>query len=153
MTLVWEEVARGQWAAYGGQIKRLDAKTYCVYRDFKYLGCEASLDEAKKRAELNKRKDPDVREIAREQVGTVVVIREVIKPAPKEGSKRAELSALLQRGCTREEILRVTGWSAVNVSQIAKSLGVGLRTDKTIKPYTYYSEGGSDDVGLCGDGK
>ena len=69
--------------------------------------------------------------------------RVVKKPVPKEG-KNAELVALLTRkgGCTRDEILRVTGWVSVSVQAVAKKLGLVLTVDESSKPFKYHGKEG-----------
>lgn len=54
------------------------------------------------------------------------------------GSKDAEIATLLKRGCTAEEVLRVTGWKAISMPAMAKKLGLALRIEKGRKPFKYY---------------
>jgi hypothetical protein len=67
-----------------------------------------------------------------------------VKRAPKArsdaGSKDAEITTLLKRGCTSEEVLRVTGWKAISMPAMAKKLGLKLRIEKGVKPFRYYGE-------------
>jgi hypothetical protein len=59
---------------------------------------------------------------------------------PKRESKsdyKAEITTLLKRGCTSEEVLRVTGWKAISMPAMAKSLGLELVIDKGSKPFRY----------------
>lgn len=67
---------------------------------------------------------------------TSKVIRDAAR-RPQKGSRDAELLTMLQRGCTTEEVLRVTGWQAISMPQLAKRLGVGLHIDKSGKPFKY----------------
>jgi hypothetical protein len=63
------------------------------------------------------------------------------KAAKKSGeSKTAKVVAMLQRasGCTREEVLALTGWKAVSMQQVAESAGVKLKMEKVEgKPIRY----------------
>lgn len=155
--------------AAGARIRQLDAVTFSVTRSGRYLGSERSLDAAAERAELNKMGENNARHYrmwddpnrpppqpdppassalsrgadaaARQRVRAEVAARS--KPAAKasgqRGERDSELLTLLARGCTREEILRVTGWKAVSVQQLARTLGVGLRVEDGAKPYKYFS--------------
>ena len=40
-------------------------------------------------------------------------------------------------GCTREEVLRETGWSAVSFQQQAKAAGIKLKIDKSVRLFRY----------------
>jgi hypothetical protein len=40
-------------------------------------------------------------------------------------------------GCTREEVLKETGWSAVSFQQQAKAAGIKLKIDKSVRPFRY----------------
>ena len=57
---------------------------------------------------------------------------------PREG-KTSKVIALMKRakGVTREEVLKVTGWKAVSMQQLAKSSGVKLKVDESERPYRY----------------
>jgi Holliday junction resolvasome RuvABC ATP-dependent DNA helicase subunit len=61
----------------------------------------------------------------------------------KGGNKTEVIAALLRRedGCTSEEVLRATGWTAVSMPQQAKQAGIVLRIDKSRKPFRYYATG------------
>ncbi len=81
--------------------------------------------------------------------GRVKAERSATSSAPKTGdgpalprNKTPIILALLRgkRGCTREEVLRATGWTAVSMQQQAKAAAVGLRVDKSSKPYRYFAE-------------
>jgi hypothetical protein len=58
------------------------------------------------------------------------------------GGNAAKIAELLKRkdGCTREEVLEATGWTAVSIQQQAKSAGLTLRVDKSRKPFRYFAE-------------
>jgi hypothetical protein len=58
----------------------------------------------------------------------------VKKTSAKGGGK--VIIAMLRRanGCTREEVLRETGWSAVSFQQQAKAAGIKLKIDKSVRP-------------------
>ncbi len=62
--------------------------------------------------------------------------------APKKrgegGNKDAEIKTLLLRGCTAQEVLRVTGWTAISMPAMAKKLGLALRIEKGAKPFRYF---------------
>lgn len=63
------------------------------------------------------------------------------KPAPAPtGSKLEQIAALLTRkqGCTREDILTLTGWKAVSVPAQAKAAGLELRQEKTGRSFVYF---------------
>ncbi len=51
-----------------------------------------------------------------------------------------EIAKMLKRGCTSEEVLKLTGWKAVSMPAMAKKLGLKLRIDKSCKPFKYYEE-------------
>lgn len=64
MTLKWEQVDKANWHAEPPEgeklpprIRSLDEKTFAVYRNAEYLGCEETLLLAQKRAVLNKRSE------------------------------------------------------------------------------------------------
>lgn len=207
----WVPVAKDEWHGVvpNGQlpprIRQLDGKTFCCYRDGKYLGSEASMALAFERIKSNHQSDKNValaiwqkkypdelppflaltdaeraeywrhsgvqarapsrgspqqyktpEQKAAASAGFAesrvdkkehAAARAEHKPkpttriVPKEG-KRAEVLALLRRkeGCTRDEVLRVTGWKAVSMQEMAKSLGVGLRVEKDAKPFRYHAE-------------
>lgn len=54
-------------------------------------------------------------------------------------SKTSKVIALMQRasGVTREEVLKVTGWKAVSMQQVATNAGVKLKIDDSERPYRY----------------
>ena len=59
---------------------------------------------------------------------------------PRSESKTAQVRAMLQRasGCTREQILELTGWKAVSVQQVAEKAGLKLKMEKVEgKPIVY----------------
>lgn len=192
----WAKFKKDEWRADVGdtlpsRIKQLDAKTFCVYRAGRYLGCEASLKDAAERAKVNVRSEinrerewqqnhPDEQPLGLRltpeerdkgwQDSPPKVARAAAKPAPPvaggsrmpsgapmskhgdvlpkakparaskadAGSKDAEIKALLKRGCTAEELARVTGWKAVSVPPLARKLGIELRIEKGVKPFKYY---------------
>jgi hypothetical protein len=222
--LAWTDHAKDTWHAPGervpARIRRLDEKTFAVYRDGKYLGCESSLPNAKLRADINlrsqrnevmrlweqkhpgelppglqlttieraeywrrnppantavrttspkRRMEPEPEVPGAETGGVEVSSRQVAteaaaasqnaparasrsgpgtktanKPAAGGAGKGTErnsiLIGMLKRGCTREEVLRVTGWKAVSVQAMAKGFGLGLRVDKGSKPFKYFAE-------------
>lgn len=229
--LAWTEVDKSNWqATIDGEllpvrVRRLDDKTFAVYRDGKYLGSEPTLADAKMRADIGavsqrnttmrlwEQKHPDelppflqltkeeraeywrhhppvsaarpapprrVRDLpepvmpggADVAVGAEAATLQPVPAEPKAGRAKPVdrpsggekpapvgpvahhdttkaprgnerdgiLVAMLKRGCTREEILRVTGWKAVSVQDMAKRLGVGLRVDKDVKPFKYHAE-------------
>lgn len=62
-------------------------------------------------------------------------------PAKTKAAGRAgEIAALLLRpdGCTRQDILKLTGWAAVSVQQQAKAAGIGLRIEGTRGNMRYF---------------
>lgn len=62
------------------------------------------------------------------------------KTAPKArgNSKTAKVVALLKNGgCTREQVLKLTGWKAVSMQQLAKSSGLKLKVDESQRPFRY----------------
>jgi hypothetical protein len=71
------------------------------------------------------------------------------KPAPKAkkaGAKKptgenktAQVMALMKRakGVTREEVLELTGWKAVSMQQLARSAGVKMKVDESVRPFHY----------------
>ncbi len=65
-------------------------------------------------------------------------VRAVKVQKVQPGSRDAEIVDLLKRGCTSEEVLRVTGWKAISMPAMAKRLGLALRIDKGTKPFKYY---------------
>lgn len=202
----WNKTDKDSWTADVGEsvparIKQLDAKTFCVYRNGRYLGSEGDLSTAQQRAALNMRSEvnremewqrnhPDEQPLglrltqeeralerappkpaprSKPKAGGLEVLlnkpdapigeipekvgRLVPPPKPKaapapvvakekapKGNRDTELLTLLKRGCTTEEVLRVTGWQAISMPQLAKRLGVGLRIDKSCKPFKYYGE-------------
>lgn len=206
--LKWEAVDKSNWhAAVEGEslparIRMLDAKTYAVYRNGKYLGGETTLAAAQERAVTNaiseknrvmklweeahpnelppglqlteweraefwRRNPPASRPAAggrRTEPKQVDHNRDrgVVHTSPhpmekesfakeprvkdatanKRSNKSEIILALLKSkgGCTREEVLRATRWTAVSMQQQAKTLGVGLRVDKGSKPFRYFAE-------------
>ena len=153
----WTQINKFQWVAHftgdrhPSRIKMLDQTTFCVYRNGSYLNSEPSLEAAQSRAKSGKRKastaippamalEPGVVKVGSTVIGKVTKRIVVEKVIPKEG-KKAELAAMLDRGCTREDVLRVTGWKAVDMKQIGRSLGIEVRTDKSVRPFKYYRGG------------
>jgi hypothetical protein len=63
--------------------------------------------------------------------------KKVKKTSAKGGGK--VIIAMLRRanGCTREEVLKETGWSAVSFQQQAKAAGIKLKIDKSVRPFRY----------------
>ena len=60
------------------------------------------------------------------------------KRAPKGTGPVAKIAKMLQNGgCTREQVLKATGWKAVSMQQIAKSLGIKLKVDESKRPFRY----------------
>ena len=57
----------------------------------------------------------------------------------KTTSKTAKVLALLRRpqGCTREQALAATEWTALSFQQFAKSQHVTLQVDKKERPFHY----------------
>jgi hypothetical protein len=81
--------------------------------------------------------------VAKHRQPVAVAPAEAVASAERtaKGSDRdAVLAGMLKRGCTREEILRVTGWKAVSVQDLAKRLGLELRVEKGSKPFKYHAE-------------
>jgi hypothetical protein len=60
------------------------------------------------------------------------------KTGPRGEGKTAKVIALMKRagGVTRAEILKLTGWKAVSVQQLAKSAGVKLKVSEE-RPFHY----------------
>jgi hypothetical protein len=220
--LAWTDQGKDTWHAPGdhapARIRCLDEKTFAVYRDGQYLGCEKDLTTAKMRADINlrsqrnevmrlweqkhpgelppglqlttveraeywrrnppantavrttapkRRMEPEPVQVpenggAGASSGPVATepmgpgrnaprgtahnrrgTEKAVKPAAgaaKGTERNSVLISMLKRGCTREEVLRVTGWKAVSVQAMAKGLGLGLRVDKGSKPFRYYAE-------------
>lgn len=204
----WVATAKDHWqgvVAVGTlppRIRQLDSKTFCCYRDGKYLGSEATMQLAFERIKANHMNDKNValaiwqkhhpdelppglaltdaeraewwrhnppkggKVVAPVQsrgsrvldgevlpsTGLVKVGGKVIghsgtvsvpeprKRTPKAdaGSKDAEIRALLLRGCTTQEVLRVTGWTAISMPAMAKKLVLSLRIEKGVKPFRYF---------------
>lgn len=83
-------------------------------------------------------------------------IPEVDKAAPRQpkepaerkprtsvpGGNAAKIADMLKRkdGCTREDVLAATGWTAVSMQQQAKQAGLTLKVDKSRKPFRYSAE-------------
>lgn len=65
--------------------------------------------------------------------------RTAAKGSPRKQSKTAKVILLMKRpnGCTREEVLKATGWRAVSMQQLAASAGVKLKIDDKERPYRY----------------
>ena len=151
----WQPTDRDNWTCeeIKARIRRLDDHTYSVMRGPRYLGSEPTLEKAAERAKINdlspanKKKVPWDHEAASPKRGVAEPARERVRAEVKQErrakanstERNAELLQLLKRGCTREDILRVTGWKAVSVQAMAKGLGVGLRIDNGSKPFKYYS--------------
>jgi hypothetical protein len=81
--------------------------------------------------------------------------KKVKKTGAKGGGK--VIIAMLRRanGCTREEVLKETGWSAVSFQQQAKAAGIKLKIDKSVRPFRYkegWSHAVSDHFSLRRDG-
>lgn len=202
----WVAVARDQWhgkVAEGKlppRIRQLDAKTFCCYRDGKYLGSEPSMKDAFERIKANHASDKNIsmalwqkahpdelppglaltdaeraeywrhnppkggkvaaplpsRGVAPRREPTVPLgvvtgrtpsadpaqsqrpAKEPRAPKAAAGNKDAEIRTLLLRGCTSQEVLRVTGWTAISMPAMAKKLGLALRIEKGVKPFKYY---------------
>ena len=59
---------------------------------------------------------------------------------PRKESKTSQVVSLLQRasGCTREEVLELTGWKAISMQQVATKAGIKLKMEKVEgKPIRY----------------
>jgi hypothetical protein len=213
LKLEWRALDKWNWHAdidgeeLPARIRAMDAKTFACYRNAKHLGCEATLESAKKRIDLNiisefnrvarawekehpfelpsrflftqaerdkfrdhapparprepgvAKRSPVVSAPRKEEAAPAATAAvPVAKPAPavrsrsaamleqeraarsKRESKsdyKAEITTLLKRGCTSEEVLRVTGWKAISMPAMAKSLGLELEIDKGSKPFRY----------------
>ena len=63
------------------------------------------------------------------------------KPINPTGSKLEQIAALLTRkeGCTREDILKLTGWKAVSVPAQAKAAGLTLKQEKAGRAFRYFA--------------
>jgi hypothetical protein len=61
------------------------------------------------------------------------------KTAKPRQSKSAKIVAMLQRpsGVTREQVLKVTGWKAVSMQQMAGNAGIKLKVDESKRPFVY----------------
>jgi len=59
--------------------------------------------------------------------------------AKRGENKTAKVIAMLKRpsGVTRTEVLKVTGWKAVSMQQVATNAGVKLKIDDSERPYRY----------------
>jgi hypothetical protein len=57
----------------------------------------------------------------------------------KPQNKSARIAVMLRRanGCTREEVLKETGWMAVSMQQQARAAGIKLKINKEQRPYRY----------------
>jgi hypothetical protein len=82
---------------------------------------------------------------------TKKVAKKVAKPATKKVAKKSngngsnktqQVLALMRRakGVTREEVLKLTGWKAVSMQQLAKSTGVTLKVDDSERPFHYMAK-------------
>lgn len=197
----WVAVAKDQWhgrvpeGKLPPRIRQLDAKTFCCYRDGRYLGSEASMVLAFDRIKSNHQSDKNVAlaiwqkahpdelppglaltdaeraeywrhnppkggKVAapaqsrgeplnlpptRNEIASRAMVAASKEPTAKEsrkrgegGNKDAEIRTLLLRGCTSQEVLRVTGWTAISMPAMAKKLGLALRSEKGVKPFKYY---------------
>lgn len=58
------------------------------------------------------------------------------------GGNAAKIADMLKRkdGCTREDVLAATGWTAVSMQQQAKQARLTLKVDKSRKPFRYSAE-------------
>lgn len=58
-------------------------------------------------------------------------------------AKSELIAALIRRtnGCTREEVLKLTGWASVSMQAQAKAAGIKLRIDKATRPFRYRTSG------------
>lgn len=68
------------------------------------------------------------------------VAKKTAKKAKRTGSTiSAQVIAMLKRkgGATREQILKVTGWKAISVQQVAAGQGVKLKINKDERPFHY----------------
>lgn len=63
------------------------------------------------------------------------------KPRAESGSKLKGIAALMTRksGCTREDLLKFTGWSAISPKQQAESLKLRFRKEKVGRVMRYYA--------------
>jgi hypothetical protein len=61
------------------------------------------------------------------------------KTAKPRQNKLAKIVALLKRpsGCTREEVLKATGWMAVSMQQQARAADLKLKVDESKRPFVY----------------
>jgi hypothetical protein len=61
------------------------------------------------------------------------------KTAKPRQNKLAKIVALLKRpsGCTRDDVLKATGWMAVSMQQQARAAGIKLKINKEQRPYRY----------------
>jgi hypothetical protein len=59
--------------------------------------------------------------------------------APRKVSKAAKIAKMLRRksGVTRDQVLKVTGWKAVSMQQMAGNAGIKLKIDSSKFPYVY----------------
>lgn len=83
---------------------------------------------------------PAIRGASKEVRDANAAKRRAAQGKPPAGTKDVEIATLLKRGCTSEEVLRVTGWKAISMPAMAKKLGLGLRIEKGRKPFKYYGE-------------
>jgi hypothetical protein len=65
------------------------------------------------------------------------------KTAKPRQNKLAKIVALLKRpgGCTRDDVLKATGWMAVSMQQQARAAGIKLKVDDSQLPYRYRAGG------------
>ena len=61
------------------------------------------------------------------------------KSAKPRQNKSARIAAMLRRpsGCTRDDVLKATGWMAVSMQQQARAAGIKLKINKEQRPYRY----------------
>jgi hypothetical protein len=80
---------------------------------------------------------------AAKKTSTKTTAKKKTNGGSKAGGKSAQVIALMQRpkGCTREEVLVLTGWKAVSMQQLATNAGVKLKIDDSERPYRYRTAG------------
>jgi hypothetical protein len=66
--------------------------------------------------------------------------KKVAGKTPRAESKMAKVRAMMQRasGCTRAQILELTGWRAVSPQQIAEKAGLKIKLEKVEGKPTVY---------------
>ncbi len=74
------------------------------------------------------------RSTARKAVGKV---SKKVVTKKKTGDKIGKILALLKHGATRPQILKLTGWKAVSVQDIANRAGLNLKVDSKERPFKY----------------